>query len=56
MLKVTDSLFKHFFVFNESCQFLIWIFTSELFQHLQSLSQIIILILKLEYFSILLID
>ena len=31
LLKLTDTLFKHIFVFNEFNNFLIWIFASELF-------------------------
>ena len=56
LFQLFHSFFKEFLVVNELLNFQIRVFASEFFQNLESLSEVLVLVLKLKDFSVLLVN
>ena len=54
--KLYDTLLEHFLVPDKFLNFEVRVFASVVFQHLQTLSQVFVLILKLVNLAVLIVD
>jgi hypothetical protein len=56
IFKLNHTLLKQLFIMNQSLHFKIWIFACVLFKYLKTFSDVLVLVLKLKYFTILFVD